>query len=1177
MARNWTPAQKSAIDAENADILVAAAAGSGKTAVLVERIIRKITNEDNPVDIDRLLVVTFTKAAAAEMRQRIGDALSEKMEQEPANELLSRQLALLPRASITTIHAFCHKILRANFHLLGLDPSFRIADETEDKLLRLAALEEVIEEMYEDPVYAEDFLHLTEAYLQIKNMDDFYKMLERIYDFSMSLPNPEQWLKNAAAQFVLSEETDFDQSPFVRGLLEAAKDLARSIIKKYDVMITMADNDDGGENLKLQLVEEQQQFLRLLSVDTYEEMRHMVEAFAFDQAKGATKGSQPIYRQEILDMRSDMKKKEVKRFSAELFPYDAAQQREFLGELAPLMNCLSCVVMRLRLRFDEKKEAKNILNYNDLEHGCYQLFVDEEGNSTDLAESVKNQFDEIMIDEYQDTSALQEAIFAAIKKEGGIFMVGDMKQSIYRFRNTDPRLFQAKKERHREEETAPERKIILSKNFRSRAGALACINFIFAHLMSKKVGDITYNEEEMLYPGLEYPEMSNPLPKGMELCLVELGNRGEDSEDLEKIELEAMFAAKKIQELMEGNYQVADGGNVRSLRYRDICILLRVPKNVADIYSKTLSDFGIPCYSDVGSSFLQSEEITVMLSLLKIIDNPHQDIPLLCVLRSQLYALSPDELTQIRLADRKSDFFDALKKRAEEDDDLGARLREFLDNLNLYRDKSRQLSMAELVWFLYMQTGFYEAQATLPGGSLRRLNLRLLYTRASDFESTGLKGLYSFVRFIDEFQSMGGDYDGARSIGEEQDVVRIMSIHKSKGLEFPVVLLGNVDRKFNTKALAAKVVVHSELGYGPQYVDSDFGLTYQNVARSAVRAAVKRDDMSEELRILYVALTRAREKLILLGTGEDLEKKMESFKMLGGGDAVTISGTSFLDWMFAALSQSPDKRVLENLRNRENVPEEEARPQFYIDVQYADDLAGMGKEETADVAEEASEEMDLSGLLWDISYAHEAETHLPAKVTVSEVKRRAQETEPDSLYLYPRPAFLMEKSGKLTMAEIGTATHSVMECLDYARCGNLDAIKAQIAEMVASGRLTGQEAESVSAEKISAFMNSAIGERLKQAEKVLREVSFGIRVDAEELLHQKGQVMLQGIIDCVIFEADGISILDYKTDRGATPEEIAERYGIQLDCYAKAAEKLYQKPVRHRYLYLFHYDCLMEV
>ncbi len=1178
MARSWTAAQRAAIDARGADILVAAAAGSGKTAVLVERIINRITDESQPVDLDRLLVVTFTNAAAAEMRQRIGAALTEQLEQFPGDQVAARQLTLLPRASITTIHAFCLRILRSNFHLLDLDPGFRLADPTENELIRLSALEEVIDEMYEDPVYATDFLALTEAYLNIRQTEDFYGLLNHIYDFAMSLPNPKGWLKESADRF-LTEGDCFERSPFAKPILEAGSGKLRAIIEKYNTMIHMADSDDGGADFASFLMEEQSMLSNVLSADTYESFRECVNQVSFQTIPRVPKGAQPRYRETIREMR-EAAKKDVKKLSEELFSASGKEQAEMLTKLYPLMRCLSEVVCRLMIRFDEKKATKNLLNYNDLEHGCYRLFVDEKGITTPLAETVKEQFDEILIDEYQDTSALQEAIFSAIKKEGGLFLVGDVKQSIYRFRNTNPLLFREKKERYSEAEDALCRKIILSKNFRSRAGVLACINFVFRRLMSSENGEIDYNEEEMLYPGLEYPTMEHPVREESELLLVETGDAAEEEESLEAIEAEAVLAAQRIQTLMSEKRHVLGKSGPRPLAYRDIAILMRSTKNSADCFAKTLTAYGIPCYSEVGSSFLQSEEITVMLSLLKIIDNPHQDIPLLAVLRSQLYAFLPDELAEIRLADRKSDFFDALKKRATVEDALGVRLSEFLEKLSVYREKSRQFGTAELVWYLYMQTGFYEAQATLPGGTLRRLNLRLLYTRAAAFEKTGLKGLYSFIRFIDEYQAVGGDYDAARTIGEEQDVVRIMSIHKSKGLEFPIVILAGMGRKFNMLDLQKKVLIHSELGYGPQYIDTDLGIVYHNAARAAVKQTLHGESLSEELRILYVAMTRAREKLIMIGSGKNLSGRIK--KCVSGSAKARVSGafareaSSYLDWLFMALIAHPDGAVLRQMSETELTAPIDNEGRFLVSVTHIDDLTMPPVEEIAVPLVEDGVFEQIVPML-ESSYAFCAETTIPTKVTVTEVKRALQETERDAVYLYPRPDFLKNRKESLSAAEAGTAMHTVLERLDYQNSGSIEAIDAQIERLRQQGLLSEQEAAVIEGNKLLDFMQSPIGIRLKEAQKVLREVSFGIHASAEELLRRSGTVMLQGIIDCVLFEDEGISILDYKTDRAESPEIIAERYRIQLDCYAKAAEILYGEKVRHRYLYLFHFGCLIEL
>ncbi len=1176
MARSWTTDQKAAIDARSADILVAAAAGSGKTAVLVERIIERITDETNPVDIDRLLVVTFTNAAAAEMRERIGDALMKKLEDEPASKLLARQLALLPTASITTIHSYCLQVLRANFNALGLDPTFRIADTTENELLRMAALEDVIEEMYEDEVFAEDFLSLTEAFMNIRNPEEFYKLINRIYDFSMSLPEPEAWLTTAAENLNL---TDFEDSIYAKTLVDYGKQILANILEKYEVMLRLSRDDDGCEALYQLLLEEKKLYAELSRETSYKALHNLLSVLKLAPIPRVPKNAMPMHRETVKDMRDDIKKHELSLLSDKLFATSSAEQVAILQKSYPQMRCLSEVVRRLMVCFDAKKAAKNILNFNDLEHGCYRLFVDETGKETDIAQAEKERFDEILIDEYQDTSALQEAIFSAIKKDGSLFLVGDIKQSIYRFRNTNPKLFADKKDSYGLEQEAPKRKIVLSKNFRSRAEVLDAINFIFERMMSQGVGEVTYNEEEKLYPGAIYDAMENPIPTETEIYLVEMPAES-DEDTPEKIEAEAMVAAKRITDLIEKGYQVQGKNGPRKITYRDICILMRSGNAHGPAYCKVLADWGIPCYCDAGDTFLQSREIVVMLSLLKIIDNPHQDIPLLAVLRSLLWNLSTDELAEIRLADRKSDLYDALKKRAQRDDELGGKLNDFLTKLALYREKSREYDTAELIWYLLMQTGFYEAQAALRGGELRRMNLRLLYTRAADFEKTGLKGLYNFVRFIDEYESIQGDYGAARNVGEEQDVVRVMSIHKSKGLEFPVVIISGMDKQFNEMDLRQNVLIHSDLGYGPKYIDSDLSLSYDNGARQAVEKILKQENLSEEMRILYVAMTRAREKLILTAAGKDMGRTIRKKLVNPNEEKVSpyfaTSAKSYMDWVLMALYPHSDAKELRELNDDKdfnNILDHPSR--FNIFLEEADVLCGELPEE-ADVAAEETETTALPSML-DYRYPFADEAVLPAKITVSEVKRKMQGLEPDGVYLYPQPNFLRSHKASLSAAEMGTAMHGFMEHLDYARVGSIEEIGAQLSQLVEKNLLTEEEAATVSAEKVFTFTQTELGKRMQNAEKLCREVSFSLYVDAEPFFDVQGKVMLQGMIDCVLFEPDGISVIDYKTDRDERPEITADKYRVQLDCYAKAAETMYGQKVLHKYLYLFHHDTFIEL
>lgn len=1192
MANRWTDEQLAAIQTRGANLLVSAAAGSGKTAVLVERIIEKITDEAHPVDIDRLLVVTFTNAAAAEMRERITAAIAAKLEENPSSESLARQMTLAAKASITTIHSFCLDTLRTNFSAAGIDPNFRIADSTENELLRLEALDEVMDEMFEDEELGEAFTCLLENYSSVKSRAGFDELIQTIYHFVMSLPDPEGWLTKAAERFSCGEG-QFASSELANMIVEMAKDRVREIMARYDDLLEKARLDDGGDGVFLLLASERECLSHLLNIDRYDEACEWAASMTFARFPAAPKNSEPVYRESIKNTRAKAKEDFQKKVSGGLLMLSAQEQERVMRVFFPQMRCLSEVVRRLIARFDEKKAEKNLLNFNDLEHGCYRLLTDGEGGPTELARTIGGRFEEILIDEYQDTSRLQEAIFSAIKKENNLFMVGDIKQSIYRFRNTDPSLFREKKERFSAEEGARDRKIVLSKNFRSRSEILAGINTVFKRLMSASAGEIEYNEEEELYPGSEYPECPHPLTADLQLHVIdgtqEAEQSGEDTEDAApagQIEREARLAAEQIGELLSGGYQVLTKGGYRTITYRDICILLRKTKDWAEIFLQTLSEYGIPCYCETGGGFLQSAEVETMLSLLKIIDNPYQDLPLLSVMRSQMFVFTTNDLAQIRIADKKGSFYDAVTAKAEDGSELGSRAAGFVSCLLKFREMAQYLPLDELIWTLYRETGFYDAQSTLQGGLLRQSNLRLLAMRAKEYEKTSFRGLYSFVRFIDNYRAAGGDYDAARSIGEEQDVVRIMSIHKSKGLEFPVVLLCGVGKQMNRQDLVKNVLIHPTLGYGPKFIDPDLRITYPTAVRTAVKEHLEREMLSEEMRILYVALTRAREKLIVIGSCADVGKRTYTLGAAARGKDrlppyCVLAARSYLDWFFLALFNHPSCGPLRDSVDYPVRLSSDTSPWAVVLHSDVTEERGRTEEKTDKIVR--GEEGAPSELfrLMDFAYPYLQDETLPVKITVTELKnKRLREEDDGGVYLYPRPKFLQQgRSGKLSAAARGTAFHTVMQRLDFSEVSQ-EGIIGQIAHLVQSGFLTPEEADCVDVGKIRRFFASETGSLLLSAERVEREVMFGISIpagEAEPDYHGDAQIMLQGVIDCVVIHQGKITILDYKTEHVASADAVREKYRIQLDYYARAAEKIYGLEVTRRILYLFETGNTLEM
>ncbi|MBQ4515359.1 MAG: helicase-exonuclease AddAB subunit AddA [Clostridia bacterium] len=1191
MGNNWNKEQQAAINTRDTNLLVSAAAGSGKTAVLVERIIQKITDEKNPVDIDRLLVVTFTNAAAAEMRERIVAAISAKLEQNPSSELLARQMTLAAKANITTIHSFCLNTLRTNFNLAEIDPNFRLADETESNLLWLDALDEVVDEMYDDEKYAEPFYLLLENYSSVKNRDGFDEMIGQIYNFAMSLPNPKKWLYTSAEKFKCSKG-EFSESEMAKNILRIAQDRVRETIFQYDDLLKKAKDDDGGDNLFLFLAQEQECFKHLLDAKSYDEAQKWAQSLEFARFPNAPKGSEPVYREYIKNARTKAKKDFDNDILKGLLLLTSEEQEKVLITQYPQMRCLSELIVRLIDRFDEKKAEKNILNFNDLEHGCYRLLTDREGKPTPLAQVMAESFDEILIDEYQDTNRLQEAIFAAIKKENNLFMVGDIKQSIYRFRNTDPTLFCEKRDSFSTEGNENGKKIILAKNYRSRAEILDGINDIFEKIMSREVGEVDYNEEEKLNPDADYPDTPHPIPSDLQLHIIEPDIDGEEesvSEDdeppRESIELEAELAAKQISELISGGYQILTKSGYRTISYKDICILLRKTKDWANIFRLTLSKYGIPCYSESGGGFLESAEVEIMMSLLKIIDNPYQDLPLLSVLRSQMFNFTTNDLAKIRAADKKGSFYDALLKISEEESPTATQVRLFLEKLNLFRKQSKYMQLDELIWALYSQTGFYDAQGAQPNGIIRQSNLRLLVTRAQEYEKTGFRGLYSFVRFIDKYRSAGGDYDVARSVGEEQDVVRIMSIHKSKGLEFPVVILCGAGKQMNRRDLSKDILIHSELGYGPKFVDSDLRITYPTAVRSIVKKQIEKETISEEMRILYVALTRAREKLIVIGSAKDIRERARNI-----GTSIDDRGTiqagrvlsavSYLDWFLMALLMHPACRELRDSIEYD-IKLTESKSPWSVTIHSSSEKTESNEADDDVKTESKTYDVKTLSELIRYEYPYKKDEILPTKVTVTELKNKSlREESLDSVYLYPRPKFLQESaSKKLSGAALGTAFHTVMQRLDFTKIAP-EEIKNQIEQMVKKNYLAQETTDCVDVDKIIRFLHSDMGRLITSAQKVDREVMFGINIPAKEAepdYSGDGTIMLQGVIDCVIINDGKITILDYKTEHITSKEEVAEKYKIQLLYYARAAELIYNLPVEKCYLYLFETEEIINI
>jgi len=1179
MVTKWTTEQQAAIESKDRNLLLSAAAGSGKTAVLVQRIITRLTNEEAPVDADRLLVVTFTNAAAAEMRERIIKELERLSQEEPQNKLIERQLTLVKRAKITTIDSFCIDVLRKYFVEADLSPDFTVADPTECRVMLEDALDNVINSMYDDAEFGLDFLNLMESYANSKANDAaFRQLLTSLYYFATSLPYPFSWLDESSERFNISEK--FEQSEYNRYLVQEIHAECARCVSEYSIMIEMAQKDmfSAYEGV---LREEKELFERCLEISDYSILKEEIDGYSFKRRPAVPKNLEPIYTETINDMRDKIKVRRMGKLREKLLSLTAEQQNIALKKMYPLMRCLSATVKRLYSEFENMKMSKNMLDFSDCEHKCLQVLV-QNGESTEVAKLLRDSFDEIYIDEYQDTSKLQEAIFAAIKKDNNLFMVGDIKQSIYRFRNTDPALFKAKRDAYSKDENAQNRKIILSKNFRSRANILDSVNCIFERIMSPESGEIDYNEDEKLYIGADYPDTSpNPLSYKTEITLINTNAiKDETSEDeYKKTELEAIYCANRIAELIRSEAQVYDHGEYRRITYSDICVISRNVKDNAVILNSVFADYGIPCYSENTGSYFDSREVELMLCMLAVIDNPYQDLPLLSVLRSIMFNISSDELAKIRSYNKKKTFYDAMTECSKTETEEGLLCKGIIGAIESFVQKSKYMSVSELILEIYNTTGFYDAQESAVNGVIRRANLRLLYTRAKKYEATGLRGLYSFIKFINDFKSSGNDLEAAKLAAEQNDAVRIMSIHKSKGLEFPVVILFAAEHKFNLMDLHKNVLYHADLGYGPKFVDTDLRITYNFAPRAALESVLYRESVAEEMRILYVALTRAKEKLIIIGADKDIKRKVRS--CLSGERSFKINGalvsehTSYLEWIIMALVDHTDGEPLRTLLDTDRTMHLfEHDSKFEINVISDANELGFAKAVKMSTQNEVKVDMVQIAELVNYEYENIDETRLPSKITVSELKKR-KETELDSensYFAFPKAKKFSQNHDGLSAAQIGTAYHTVLQKYDLsAPSETIEDIKNQIELIKEKGFLTAEEADAVIPEKILKFFTSGTGRMIKNAKEVKREYMFGVSIPAKNFIADTAserEIMLQGIIDCLVITENGIAIVDYKTDRVYDESDTVEKYRVQLECYKYAAEKIFKKPVISKILFM---------
>jgi ATP-dependent helicase/nuclease subunit A len=1228
----WTDDQWKAIVSGGQDILVAAAAGSGKTAVLVERIIRKILSRENPVDVDSLLVVTFTNASAAEMRARIGEALEKALKNNPSSLHLRRQLTLLNKASISTLHSFCLQVVRKYYYLINIDPSFRIADQTEGQLL----IDEVLDEMFEEEYSREDneaFFDLVDRYTSDRNDIELQTLIRELYFFSRSHPTPSLWLDQLTSMYDFGKKGDVEKLPFVQYLLQDIEMQLSGAKDQLEQAMELTKRPAGPAPRAENLVDDLKQVSELLRLKhSWEQLSEQIKTFKLSRAK-IVKGDQ--YDKALTDQVTSLRnsaKKQIEQLRDEMFSRTLNNYLLDFEHLKPVVTKLVSLVKQFSDRYEGMKKEKGIVDFADLEHYCLQILQNSGQEPSEAALYYKQQFVEVLVDEYQDTNLVQESILKLVTKDeeatGNLFMVGDVKQSIYRFRLAEPFLFLSKYKRFTQAAEQTGMRIDLSKNFRSRAEVLDGTNYLFKQIMGENVGEIVYDHDAELKLGATYPESEL---MNTELLLIERGGNDEDTEqgeeqgvfdeqELETVQLEARLMAKKIKSLIDQQFQIYDRGigGTRAVTYRDVVILLRSMPWAPQIMDE-FKQASIPVYANLSNGYFEATEVAIMLSVLKVIDNPYQDIPLASVLRSPIVGLDSNELALIRTFDKRGTFYDAVKaflaKGSLENQNLFIKLNSFVEFLQGWRELARQGSVSDLIWQLYRDTKFFDFVGGMPGGKQRQANLRALYDRARQYEATSFRGLFRFLRFIERMQDRGDDLGAARALGEQEDVVRLMTIHSSKGLEFPIVFVAGLSRQFNMMDLNKKYLLDKELGFGTKLINPKLRVSYPTLPYIALKKKMRMELLAEEMRVLYVALTRAKEKLYLLGTLKDPDRKIADWRNhLSNSDWLLpdferAKAKTYLDWIGPALirhkdcdvlsdsqhclnkeiSEHPSKWTIETVKSEELVESFKAEQELNHEL-----LTSISKGETVQIESEQKQQVN-DQLSW--VYPFEAATRHRSKQSVSELKRQREVQDEYSdrqlmrkqatqLFLYNRPSFMQSKS--VSAAERGTAMHTVMQHIKLTEPVTKAVVTAKIHELVAKEILSTELAEVINIDQILEFFSSHIGERLLQAKQVYREVPFSYALQSEQLYDdmEKEPVLVQGVIDCLFEDEKGIVLLDYKTDtiEGRFPNGIAEaeqvlreRYRVQIDLYTKAIEDIIQKSLKEKYLFFFDGGYLIDM
>ncbi len=1186
----WTDDQRKVIDVRDKNVLVAAAAGSGKTAVLVEHIISLVTGENGqaPVDIDKLLVVTFTNAAASEMRERILKALEQKMKENPLDEHLRKQLTYIHNAKIATIDSFCKDVVKEHFNEIDIDPAFKIADSGDLALLQSDVMADLLERNYAEG--SEDFHRFIDVYSDSRSDKAIEDKLLTLYRFSQSYPNPEKWLESLVDAYEIKpEDVERDCQWF-----QVAKDTIHIQLNECIAQAESAlelSNGSGLDKIPDFISEEYDRLKRIGDMREFDALGAGIKGFTFGRfptLKGLSE-EDTLTKDAIKNMRTAYKKG-IESLAKKYFSRHLSDILEDVRKCAPVVRELVRLVMEFGRAYRLAKLEKDMTDFSDIEHYALQILAREDENGqylpTQTAMEMAEDYHEIMIDEYQDSNLVQEIILNAIAKRGNdtsnVFMVGDVKQSIYKFRLARPELFLEKYNTYPSHEESDNQKIVLSKNFRSRYQVLDFCNAIFRQIMVKDLGGIAYDEDNMLYPGMEFPVDGEEYKA--EIMFVDMDDDGDDGESTSddeapaKVELEAAMTAAKIKELMHGNGQTKplkvydkELKEMRPLRFGDIAILFRSTKAYADVYTEVFMTEGIPVYTSLSEGYFDTFEISAILDMLSIIDNPRQDIKLAAVLRN-IFGMTENMLADIMI-NKKCSFYQAF---FEYDGIYVAKLNYIKEKLSSYRRAATYMSIYDVICMILEDTHFKEFLTASKAGEKRMANVEMLLQKAKVYEDGAYSGLFNFVRYIELMKKYKVEQGEANVTGENEDSVKLMTIHKSKGLEYPVVFVAGMGKKMNMADVTKDMIIHHELGVGLNRVDTDKRIKYKTIIKETIANKIKLENLAEELRVLYVALTRAREKLILTGVGR-VTKKLDQYESIAKRgkielDAMTIAGaTTYMDWiMMSTASEYGAKHVIFN----------RIRP---MDVVY-------NRLEVAKVEEISKEALikwdcqkvydgDIRKQLEDTLtyvYEHDEECRIRSKMSISDIKHMFMKMTADEDFPSEEVHFgEAGDKGPSKGALRGTAYHRVLELFDYDNTPDgVAEVRLMMENMISRGLIDRESVELVDEGKILVFAQSSLGKRMEAAYKkgaLYREKPFVMGIPANAIDEDKYKsnelVVVQGIVDAWFEEDDGIVVVDYKTDSVERIEDLKARYQSQLVYYGQALEKVTGKKIKDLVIY----------